>query len=386
VLDYITSIGENEAYRRSSFVISQNYPNPFKEKTEVDLYLPEDEYIRISVRDILGREMTNFEKNLGSGNHSFTFYPGKEKYYLLSVTGKQTSQTIKMLNANSITNEGKCKIVYNKYEDNVIGYKSRKAMNDFGFNLGDELEYIAFSGSTESSIIDSPTANHVYTFQYVIPVPCPGTPTVVDYDGNVYNTVQIGTQCWMKQNLKTTSFQNGLPIPNVTDSSDWANLTTSAYVWYDNDTSYKDLYGALYSWYTVDSPDGLCPDGWHVPNEFDWDQLIEFIGSIGAGSKLKSCRQVNSPLGGACNISEHPRWDFFNNSIYGIDKYGFSGLPGGVRNTIGEFVEIGKYGVWWSNYPYYDNAWYRLVEYNYVTVVSNYNKKRSGVSVRCVKY
>ena len=167
VLDYVTNIGENEAIEENTFSVSQNYPNPFKGKTEVDLYLPEKDAIKISVRDILGRELAQYKNNLNRGNHAFLFYPGNEKYYLLTVTGKQTSKTIKMLSANSnLANKGKCKIVYNGYENNPLGFKSQRSIDNFGFNLGDELKYSAYSFIGEQTITDSPTGNQTYTFSY----------------------------------------------------------------------------------------------------------------------------------------------------------------------------------------------------------------------------
>ena len=111
VLDYVTNFGDSKALGENTFSVSQNYPNPFKGKTTVNLYLPEKEYIKITVRDIVGRELAQYENTLNRGNHSFAFYSGNQKYYLFTVTGKQTSKTIKMLNANSNTTfGGKCKI------------------------------------------------------------------------------------------------------------------------------------------------------------------------------------------------------------------------------------------------------------------------------------
>ncbi len=388
VLDYVTSISDNETIGENTFSVSQNYPNPFKGKTEVNLYLPEKEYIKITVRDILGRELAQYINTLNRGNHSFTFYSGNEKYYLLTVTGKQTSKTIKMLNANSNTTYGgKCKIVYNKYEDNDIGFKSQKAINNFVFNIGDELKYTAYSDIGETSIIDSPTGNQTYTFEYPGGIPCPGTPTVIDIDGNVYNTVLIGSQCWMAENLKTTTYQNGTPIPNVTGSSNWSNLITGAYVWYDNDISWKDLYGALYNWYAVVDPNDLCPTGWHVPDYFEWCTLTSFIGGSlpPNGNKLKSCRQVNSPLGGYCNTTNHPRWNQ-NNMAWGTDDYGFSGLPGGYRSSVGSFDHLGDWGFWWSStwFSSYE-AWYRSLYYGSGGFYDYFDEWRVGFSVRCLR-
>jgi len=385
VLDYVASIGDNVAFDGNSFSVSQNYPNPFMGKTEVNLYLQEKDCIIITVRDILGRELTHYENTLKRGNHSFAFYPGNEKYYLLTVTEKHTSQTIKMLNANSNTINGeKCKIVYNKYEDNVIGFKSNKAINDFGFNLGDELKYTAYTDVEETEIIDAPTGSQTYTFQFDGWTPCPGISTVTDIDGNVYNTVLIGSQCWMKENLKTTTYQNGTPIPNVTGSINWQNLTTGAYTWYDNDISWKGSYGALYNWYAAIDANGLCPTGWHVPTNDEWTALTNFIGGAGEpyGNELKSCRQVNSPQGGGCNTTEHPRWD--ESIENGTDDYGFSGLPGGFCTFIWAFGFIGSNGNWWSSTEYSSfSAWYCFLNGGGVYVSPR--DKRGGVSVRCLR-
>ncbi len=147
----------------------------------------------------------------------------------------------------------------------------------------------------------------------------------------------------MKENLKTTTYNNGISIPNVTDANAWYNLTSGAYVWYDNDISWKDKYGALYNWYATIDSNGLCPSGWRVPTNDEWTALTDFIGGTGAhGNELKSCRQVNSPSGGSCNTSEHPRWeDDTSSGNYGTDDYGFSGLPGGGRYGSGYFGNIG---------------------------------------------
>ena len=388
VLDYILRIGDNEAIWENSFSVSQNYPNPFKGKTEVNLYLPEMETIKITVRDILGGELAQYENTLKRGNHSFAFYSGNEKYYLLTVTGKQTIKTIKMLNANSKTTYGeKCKIVYNRYEGNVIGFKSQKAVNDFIFNLGDELQYTGYANTIDGIfgsdvIADEPQTNTNYEFAIIKGLRCPGTPTITDIDGNLYNTVLLGSQCWMAENLKTTTYKTGTPIPNVTGSS-----TTGAYVWYENNISWKGPYGALYNWYATVDADGLCPTGWDVPTNDEWTALTDFIGGTGwpHGNELKSCRQVNSPLGGNCNTSDHPRWSE-HNTHYGTDDYGFSGLPGGGRHYDGYFYYIGFYGYWWSSTEdSSSSAWGRFLGYYYGFVGVSPNDKHFGFSVRCLR-
>ncbi len=388
VLDYVASIGNNETIEENTFSVSQNYPNPFRGKTEINLNLPQKDEIKIAIRDILGRELAHYENTLNRGNHSFAFYSGNEKYYFLTVTGKQTNKTIKMLSLNRETIFGeKCKVVYNGYESNNISYKSHQASNSFGFNLGNELEYTVYSEIGERTIISSPTGSQTYTFQYASGVPCPGIPIVTDIDGNTYNTVQIGNQCWMAENLKTTTYRNGNPIPNITNDSIWRNLTTGAYAWYGNDINWRDLYGGLYNWHTTVCANGLCPLGWHVPTDDEWTTLTNFIGGTVSphGNELKSCRQVNSPLGDTCNTTEHPRWNQ-NSDDWGTDDFGFSALPGGNRNSFGTFNGIDIGGNWWSSSGNSStNAWYRSLYYFNGFVEAGDKNKIKGFSVRCLR-
>ncbi len=396
LLDYEVSIGNNKPFAENIFTVSQNHPNPFREKTEVNLYLPEKENIKITIRDIMGRQLTQYRNILKQGYHTFTIYSGNEKYYLLTVSDKYTSKTIKMLNANSPTTKaGKCKIVYIEFEHNVTGFKSQEAKNNFGFNLGNELRYTGYAMSIDaipgSAVIsDLPEEDTDFEFTILKGIRCPGFPTVTDVDSNTYNTVQIGTQCWMKENLKTTTYQNNTPIPNIMGGSSWSNLITGAYVWYGNDISSKDQYGALYNWFAVNDLNSLCPSGWHVPENDEWTTLTNFIGGAGAphGNQLKSCRQAMSPLGVPCHTADHPRWEPAEFE-YGTDDYGFSALPGSGRFSDGSWPLVGGLGLsgfWWSStetstsnaiykWLYYDSGDFNDVDFH----------KQCGRSVRCIK-
>ena len=389
VLDYITSIGNDNVIADNSFLILQNYPNPFKEKTEVNLYLPEKEPIIITVRDILGRELAQYKNTLNRGNHFFAFYPDNEMNYLLTVTGKQTSRTIKMLkSASNTSNGGKCRLVYTGYEDKMMENKSSKDINNFVFNIGDELKYTGYTDVEEIEVIDAPTGSQTFTLQFDGWTPCPGMSAVTDIDGNIYNTVQIGDQCWMKENLRTTTYNNNTPISNVPDENAWSDLTTEAYVWFDNDISWKGSYGALYNWYAVDDVNGLCPTGWHVSTDDEWTGLADFVGGTEAphGNELKSCRQVNSPLGEGCITIEHPRWNAWDNTLYGTDDYDFSGLPAGERDSYSSFYFTGEVGYWWTSTEYSStHGWNRFLQYEYAYIGEFHPKKKLGLSVRCIK-
>jgi len=195
--------------------------------------------------------------------------------------------------------------------------------------------------------------------------------TVKDISGNIYNTVTIGTQTWMKEDLKTTKYRNGDPISNVTDNKQWSELTTGAYCDYNNTPAYRTAYGRLYNWYAVDDSRNLCPTGWHVPTDAEWSTLLTYLGDVNiAGGKLKDSgqRYWNSPNTGADNSS------------------GFTALPNGYRfNDGGDFDEVGYKGNWWSSTAYDSkNAKYKMLAHNEKKVFNLSYDKSSGFSVRCL--
>lgn len=212
------------------------------------------------------------------------------------------------------------------------------------------------------------------------------TSVLYDIDGNTYNTVQIGDQCWMKENLKTTMYRNGESIVYPgSDNTAWQNNTIGAYAWHGNDMSWKDNYGALYNGYAVTNVNELCPAGWRAPSDQELTQLTDFINDINVGNILKSCRQINSPLGGDCNTSIHPRWEA-HATHYGTDALGFSFLPAGSRGANGSYNNFGTYGYLWSSTEVSTTlAWYRDLGNMKSTVYRNNINKANGHSVRCVK-
>jgi len=217
--------------------------------------------------------------------------------------------------------------------------------------------------------------------------PCPETPTVTDIDGNVYNTVLIGEQCWMKENLKTTKYRNGTPIEYPgDDNTAWETNTTGAYAWYDNDVAWKDIYGGLYNWFAATNAAGLCPTGWRVPTTEEFEQLFTFVGGSHHGQKLKSCRQVNTPMGGECITNEHPRWNYWSINIYGTDETGFSGLPGGLRFSYGESGFLGVHGRWWTSTSHSTQEainWVMTRSTNFFTFQNT--PRQNGQSIRCLR-
>jgi uncharacterized protein (TIGR02145 family) len=191
-----------------------------------------------------------------------------------------------------------------------------------------------------------------------------------DQDGNTYNTIKIGNQTWMAENLKTTKYNDGTAIPLITDSIAWVALTTPAYCWYNNDSANKNTYGALYNGYTV-STGKLCPSGWHVSTDVEWSTLVDFLGGESvSGGKLKEfgATHWSSPNSGATN------------------ETGFTALPGGSRYINGLFFTIKNLGYWWTSTESKTlNGWYRSMYYRNSAVSRSYNNSTNGFSVRCVR-
>ncbi len=223
--------------------------------------------------------------------------------------------------------------------------------------------------------------------------------TVTDIDGNVYPTVEIGNQEWMAKNLRVTSYRNGTPIPGDLNDNDWENTEDGAYAvqphdnveGIDSEEEMVSAYGKLYNCYAVTDEQGLCPEGWRVPTDDDWFELSTFITNDGhpgsEGNALKSCRQVNSPLGGDCDTDEHPRWSS-NDNHYGTDDYGFNAPPGGFRRDDGLFLGIGNNGYWWTSTEsteFAGNGWYRALRNYQGTLARGDFNKSTGFLVRCVK-
>jgi uncharacterized protein (TIGR02145 family) len=195
--------------------------------------------------------------------------------------------------------------------------------------------------------------------------------TLTDIDGNIYNTVTIGTQVWMAENLKTTRYDDGTRIPLVTDNALWQR-NSPAYCYYNNDSAaYKSVYGALYNWSAAVGLRDVCPQGWHVPTDVEWTTLTTFLGGESvAGGKLKESGIIHwlSPNAEATN------------------EINFTALPGGLRIYNGGFNYLGLVGNWWSKSI---NNWYNPISrsmYAYYGYVFYHGYDvYSGLSVRCIR-
>jgi uncharacterized protein (TIGR02145 family) len=210
---------------------------------------------------------------------------------------------------------------------------------------------------------------------------CP--PTVTDIDGNVYQTVLIGDQCWMMENLKVTHYCNGDAIPKVTNDTEWQGLTTGALCNYDNNESHVATYGRLYNWYAVADSRGLAPEGWHVATDEDWKRLEMYLGMSQAEADAEGWRGTDE--GGKLKEAGVAHWLPPNEGA--TNESGFAALPGGFRsNDSGIFGGIGIDGPLWTSTQHNTSDVYgRGLNYSLSAVNRGHGDKRVGASVRCVK-
>ena len=210
---------------------------------------------------------------------------------------------------------------------------------------------------------------------------------VTDIDGNQYNSVIIGTQEWMKENLNVSKYSDGTIIPQVTDPTQWANLTTGAWCYYNNDPANGAIYGKLYNWYAVagiyDSASlndpslrkQLAPQGWHIPSDAEWTILTDFLGGTSiAGGKMKSTGIIEDVTG----LWYSPNTDATNES-------GFTGLPAGFRYPSGNLGPTGGFTLWWSLSEFSTaDTWARSLRYDNGGAGRASYSQRGGFSVRCI--
>jgi len=218
-----------------------------------------------------------------------------------------------------------------------------------------------------------------------------GTSTVTDIDGNSYNTVLIGTQCWTKENLKVTKYNDGSPItPDATGTSTgsgigemWKTRNSGAYTIYEHNNANVTTYGLLYNWFAATDAKKLCPDGWHVPSDVEWTNLILHLD----GNAIIS-NYTQSLIAGGMLKSTSNLWNVATTPSPGTNSSGFTGIPGGFRSSAGAFVQKGDNAYFWSTTTYPTSAfsaYFKDLNYSNNSFDRDWLNKTVGMSIRCIK-
>jgi uncharacterized protein (TIGR02145 family) len=349
----------------SLFDVHQNFPNPIGSQSEISMYIPQEGKVSVMITDLQGEIVLRNERQLNGGYHSFRFFPGGCHLYFLTVNWNGINSSIKMISAGQNDRQA-CRLDY-------VRSNSGKAVLKASLHVNDIIV-------RQSGILDAPQERTAYTFKFATNIPCLETPTV-EYAGMVYNTIQIFSQCWLKENLNV-----GTMIPG--DQNMTENGTIEKYC-FNNEPDSCIKYGGLYQWgevmqYTVpEDPQDICPPGWHIPTDEDWKVLEGSVDShYGIGD---------------------PEWDIFQNSrgfdagtnlkttgwygnVYGINLFGFSGLPGGYRLNYDNFDGVGQSGDWWTSTAI-DMLWatYRDLSSNIPEITRSALQKNYALSVRCLR-
>jgi len=210
--------------------------------------------------------------------------------------------------------------------------------------------------------------------------------TVTDIDGNIYNTITIGTQVWMKDNLKTTKYRNSDAIGTTTPATlDISLEITPEYQWaYDGNESNVATFGRLYTWFAISDSRNVCPTGWHVPSDAEWTTLTDYLTNNGYGYG-GSGSNIAKSMAATSGWTIYTTAGTVGNDQASNNSSGFSALPGGSRNNKA-FVDAGNNGLWWSSTETLATyAFYRYIIYTNTVILSNYCDKNTGLSVRCLR-
>jgi uncharacterized protein (TIGR02145 family) len=210
---------------------------------------------------------------------------------------------------------------------------------------------------------------------------------LTDIDGNTYKTVTIGTQCWMQENLKTTRYRNGDPIPTGLSAIDWSGTTSGAYAIYNNDNKNNDTFGKLYNWYAVADSRHLCPTNWHEPSSAEWTILETYLTNNGYGFGGGG-NDIAKSMAFTSGWDESSVAGSVGNDQASNNRSGFSALPGGFLHYEGFFSYFGYIGFWWTSSEGESgsgNAWNRYLQNSSSNLINIQYDKNKGLSVRCIR-
>ena len=377
-----------------SFTLNQNVPNPFEGSSSVSLCMPEAGQVELEMYELSGKKVSGYSAYFSAGKHLFRISVKSPQTYMLTAHTTQQIVSIKMISTGSGS-------------ENEISYEGVQHVNMNlkkniyrAFDYGDLMSYkgyIMMDGEELGSDVveKQQISSEIIDLDFDLRLPCPGEQkTVTDIDGNIYNTIQIGNQCWMKENLRTTKYADGTPIDQGNSTS-----TTMAYWYYPNINineyeSNKAIYGLMYNWKAMmrnastssanpSGVQGICPTGWHVPSDAEWTQLSDYLSSKSEYVCKSNIVNIAKALASTTGWTTATRTCAIGNGQESNNTTGFGALPAG--DFSGSF---GDYTIFWSaTETEFDSrrSFTRTLYYADANFREEYQAKFVGVSVRCLR-
>lgn len=400
-----TGIYNVETMCTSSLQLFQNQPNPFNGVTEVMLAVADAGTVKLEITDINGHLVEAWSAtSLQAGTQQFRITLSAAGTYVLTARQNGETSSMKMVNTgtgkgNRIEYTGMAEMMHTSFPQTKIHIRD---LTTQPFDFGDRMEYVGYAsinGAEHEShcITQTQDSSQFFELQFTETQgeehgqPCPGMPTLTDIDGNTYNTVWIGNQCWMKENLRTTHYADNTEIPM---GSTFSNTDPYRYI-PDDIEGNVDLCGYLYNWPAVMHGDsssnaipsgvqGICPDGWHVPSDGEWSQLTDYVSGQGEYVCGGDNTHIAKALSGKTGWNSDTTTCAIGNTLSSNNATGFGALPAG--KYLNGYDSFGSRTFFWcttesGRYSAYNCG----LGSDYAIVVRNYYYKESGFSVRCVR-
>jgi len=358
---------------------------------------PKDEQISLNLYDLMGRNIAHHELISPAGSAIISYSHGGNPAGIVVVKGMNHLQTFKVTGGDIDRNPVILVPGAGTLKNDPVqrSYNFAYSPGDFTFTPGDAVRFTVYQHSIYPGSLARYPA-HGDSLVVMVSRPCPDTPFVSDFEGNLYTTVRIGNQCWMRENMRTRHYSNGDTLVNGNGMGYYDPYDTTKYWFdYDDDPNVSAIYGRLYTWSAVmngiHGPNfsmiqGICPAGWHVPTDEEWLSLENFLGWISDEAKQMEWGGTNA--GGKLKEAGYEHWLYPN--VGATNESGFSALPGGAGSPMGYSFSLKYEGYWWTATPdeldpEYKEIYLRMLSYGLYSIEKFSDWRGFAYSIRCLK-